>query len=601
MHKYIDIEDTVGFWFGANDTSGSGADGSTPVFDVRLRGAAADAIPVLSGAATLLTHANYSSGAHEVEIAATVANGFAANSEYGVFSTLLVDSQNPTGFIGSFITTALATSAEVSNIGSGSAGAVNIEATEDNASGAIIDGVTSVGTPTGTFANVANEDGVLLSIADVANDIDWVLGYDVGGARQGVSVSIVANLNGNNDDMTVKAYDHVGSDWEIIGLLSGSGGSTFVSLDRNLFAKHTGTGSELGKVYIRFDTDSTTPELLEIDKCVVSAVSSATSVGYALGAYWIDSAGTSGTEIGTNGTADNPCPYADALTMNASQPLDRFQIKNGNSVTLSANSDSLTLHGDAWTLALGGQSIEGLGIRGADVTGIGTATVTPPHFNLCSIGIATIPPCHMTQCGIGDEGGTFTATVGSGDYLFDNCHSEIAGAGAPVFDFTPVTGTTGISNRAWTGGATYTLDSNCTLSHEVLVGGGTTITTGGGDVEVRGICRGLTVTLSAAETVQFVGITDEVILNGTTTATVNLYGVSSGLTDNTSAATVTDKTLSQSNIDTIMDANTSITTIKGKTDSLTFTTAGEVDANIHSVNDTAVTGDGETGTEWGPV
>ena len=92
-----------------------------------------------------------------------------------------------------------------------------------------------------------------------------------------------------------------------------------------------------------------------------------------------------------------------------------------------------------------------------------------------------------------------------------------------------------------------------------------------------------------------------IILNGTTTATVNLYGVSSGLTDNTSAATVTDKTLSQSNIDTIMDANTSITTIKGKTDSLTFTTAGEVDANIHSVNDTAVTGDGETGTEWGPV
>jgi len=43
-----------------------------------------------------------------------------------------------------------------------------------------------------------------------------------------------------------------------------------------------------------------------------------------------------------------------------------------------------------------------------------------------------------------------------------------------------------------------------------------------------------------------------------------------------------------------------VTGIKGKTDSLTFTKAGEVDANIQSVNDISVTGDGEEGTEWGP-
>jgi hypothetical protein len=41
--------------------------------------------------------------------------------------------------------------------------------------------------------------------------------------------------------------------------------------------------------------------------------------------------------------------------------------------------------------------------------------------------------------------------------------------------------------------------------------------------------------------------------------------------------------------------------IKAKTDSLTFTVANQVDCNIQSVNDVAVTGDGQSGTEWGPA
>lgn len=49
-----------------------------------------------------------------------------------------------------------------------------------------------------------------------------------------------------------------------------------------------------------------------------------------------------------------------------------------------------------------------------------------------------------------------------------------------------------------------------------------------------------------------------------------------------------------STIDTVADA------IKAKTDSLTFTVAGQVDSNIQYVNDVQVQGDGQTGTEWGP-
>lgn len=102
MFQYATLEDTVYLWFGANDTAGSGADGASAAYDVREGGAAASAAPTLSGNATLLTHADYPAGAYEVAIAATAANGFSANKSYAVFCTLLVDSQNPTGYIGGF-------------------------------------------------------------------------------------------------------------------------------------------------------------------------------------------------------------------------------------------------------------------------------------------------------------------------------------------------------------------------------------------------------------------------------------------------------------------------------------------------------------------
>jgi len=100
-HQYATLEDTVYFWFASNDTSGSGDDGATPLFDVREAGASASAIPLLSGTPDLLTHANFPLGCHEIAVAATDGNGFAAGDTFAVFCTLAVDSQNPTGFVGS--------------------------------------------------------------------------------------------------------------------------------------------------------------------------------------------------------------------------------------------------------------------------------------------------------------------------------------------------------------------------------------------------------------------------------------------------------------------------------------------------------------------
>lgn len=101
-HQHATLEDTVYTWFGSNDTGGDGDDGASPVWSVRLAGAASSAAAVDTGTPTLLTHVDFTAGAHEVAVAATAVNGFAAGNTYAVFVSLLVSAVNPTGFAGSF-------------------------------------------------------------------------------------------------------------------------------------------------------------------------------------------------------------------------------------------------------------------------------------------------------------------------------------------------------------------------------------------------------------------------------------------------------------------------------------------------------------------
>ena len=96
--KDVEVGSIVYFWFAANLTTGAAGDGATPLYDVRLAGAAAGAAPTASGTPTLLTHANYPDGLHEIAIDTT---GY-AEGEYAVFFTLLISTVNPAGFAGSF-------------------------------------------------------------------------------------------------------------------------------------------------------------------------------------------------------------------------------------------------------------------------------------------------------------------------------------------------------------------------------------------------------------------------------------------------------------------------------------------------------------------
>ena len=276
---------------------------------------------------------------------------------------------------------------------------------------------------------------------------------------------------------------------------------------------------------------------------------------------WVDTVnGAVGTTDYENGTIDNPVKsIANARTIAVSVGLTGFHILDGSSITLASTFDAYEFTGCGWSVALGGQSIEGTTFTGATVTGVGTATVTRPLFYDCLFGAATIPPAIIDNSGIGEGDGLFTGGS-DGQYVFHECFSLVPGSDAPDFKFDGLGAATGINNRAWTGGASWTLDSNCTLSHEVLAGGGTTVTTGGADVEIRGITRSVTLTMSAAETVQFVGTTGPIELNGTTTATVNLYGISASVTDNTTAANVTDLTVNQPNINA--ECDTALSDIK---------------------------------------
>lgn len=426
-----------------------------------------------------------------------------------------------------------ATQAAVGNLTSGSA-AINTVVASTEATTPVV-----VGTPTNTYTATVQQDGTYHSWVPDTGELEFAYNFNVGGNGVPVSVTWFGYCQSINDSVAVYARNWGGTSWEQIGTINGTSGATDVQETFDLTNAHVGTGSDLGAVRIRFvSTGGSIITTFATDRMLCSYAVVNQSVGYAEGAIWIDSAGTSGTENYVNGTADNPCPYADAKTISASLGITKFHIKAGNTLTLDANSDGYTFYGESWTLALGGQSIVGAHFTGATITGISSGAA---EFVDCSLGAVTIGPSHFHFCGFGVSSGQFTA-VGAGQYTWTDCYSLVPGSGSPTFVVTGLGSTSGFNNRRWSGGATWTLDSDCTLSHEVLAGGTTTVTTGGADVEIRGTTRAVTIVMSAAETIQFVGITGPITLSGTTTGTVNLYGTASGVTDTTVTATVNNLT-----------------------------------------------------------
>ena len=170
------LEGTVHLHFVSNDTSGSGEDGTTPLCDVRLCGAAVDAAPVYSPTPYLLTHAGYPAGCFEVAIPCTAVNGFAAGNDYAAFCTLAVDGQNPSGFIGQFRVVA---TGDAPLTETGIAAAVEIDLSATHGAGSWL---------TGTFLG-AGANVVTITMLDDSNDPVPGIHFDV---RNSTETTLVA-------------------------------------------------------------------------------------------------------------------------------------------------------------------------------------------------------------------------------------------------------------------------------------------------------------------------------------------------------------------------------------------------------------------------
>lgn len=395
-------------------------------------------------------------------------------------------------------------------------------------------------------------DGTNHEHNDDGGVMDLYYEFEIGSGSPS-SVKVDGYLLGNNDNLEVYGFDWVASAWVQIGTLNGKVAATNETNSYDLTTAMVGMGANLGKVRIRY-TDGAftlTSATLAVDRILVAFNQGAG--GYSDGIEVDTNASNTNTVPGVDGIKGNPVStWAAALALSASTGIAAFHIINGSEITLTANSDNFTMAGDNWTLALGGQSIGGLHVRGAlAVSGTATAGAAQPDFHDCSFGTATVPPSAFQRCGFA----TTLTGASAGEYIFHQCYSEVAGTGTPIFVFTGLGSATGINNRGWTGGATYTLDSDCTLSHEVLAGGATTVTTGGADVEIRGTTRKVTVVMSAAETVQFVGVTGPVAVSGTTSGKLNLYGVIASLADTTSGpgADISNLTVSNAQVEAIKD------------------------------------------------
>jgi hypothetical protein len=456
--------------------------------------------------------------------------------------------------------TAPASRSQVGSISSAGGGSYNTEVSEDNTGGAI-KSITFVGSQTGTFANTDAADGVYHQIDDTGNAIDIVYGVDVGGSGIANQVSFDGYLSSGNDQLNIFAYDFVGTTWDQIGTLTGQGGTGNVSDTYPLLSRHTGTGADSGKVYIRFQNTGQSNPTLYVDRLFVSAITSASSIGYEDGAVWVDTnASNTNTESFVDGTADNPVStIAAARTIADNLNLKDFRVIPNSSFTLAQSYANYDFTGHNYQVALGGQDISGTYFfQSTGISGIGDVTNGNSFIvQECQVNTATVDSFgYFEKCSFtGTLTMNSTAGVSADGVMIANGFSGVAGSGSPTFDMSGVTKTTNLNVRHWQGGGTWTFNSNCTASIEVGMGGTHTITTGGGDIEFRATSvKQLTVTSSGSGTTNIV--TSEVgtiTINGTG-GTVNIYGSHGDVVDNSSGAvTINDQGTKNHIADAIWD------------------------------------------------
>ena len=175
--------------------------------------------------------------------------------------------------------------------------------------------------------------------------------------------------------------------------------------------------------------------------------------GYEGGKIYIDTTGggEAGSDPYVNGVLDKAVDnLADALLLSASVGINCFEVSSGSSLTFVSSQDGKCYMGNNWNLALGGQSINGIYVHGAAISGIATAASTPPKLEDCSLNGVTLPPGHYVACGL-----TSNILAGAiGSYFFTDCESDLAGD-YPAFDFNAAIGNVNAIFREYRGEIEY--------------------------------------------------------------------------------------------------------------------------------------------------
>jgi hypothetical protein len=211
----------------------------------------------------------------------------------------------------------------------------------------------------------------------------------------------------------------------------------------------------------------------------------------------------------------------------------------------------------------------------------------------------------------------FDSVTGLNHFAIDTSSDGTFYASGSFFDIVITTGTVDSVSVVGSVVASFTLRKDSSL--KPTTAGRTLDVSAGGEAGVDWANVG-----SPTTTLALTGTTIATVTNltnaataGDLTATMKASVTTAATAATPTAAAVTGSVgsvvgLTASNLDATVSSrlasasytapdNASITGIKAKTDSLTFTVSGQVDANIQYVNDVQVTGDGESGTEWGPV
>jgi len=461
-------------------------------------------------------------GLNMITIVATTANGFEAGKDYQlVITTGTVDGVSVVGeVVGKFgiqnssssLNSSALAALEDQYDGTGNTGDTfpstqaqlgSITNTGSAVNRAADSYTLTTGTQTvGSYTDTEELDGSYHTHTDTAGAIELYYEFIIG-AGSPSSAQITGYLQGTNDDVGVYGYDWVTASFKQIGTMNGTAIATVQVNSYDLFVNMVGSGTDIGKVRIRFyEAAGLTSATLAIDQILVKF--NQAQAGYEGAAIWADSnAANINVVVGIDGIANKPVSTEAAInTLLASTNQKRVEVYPGSSFAFATSHVGEVWNGDNYSIALGGQDVSKTHIEHSNpVTGTGTTPTGEAHIIRSHIGAVTIGECHISDC-------TFTSTFtlsAAGDYFIENSKSGIAGPTAPVFDMGAAVGATNLGVRDWRGGLTINnLASGDVVTLDGIFG---TITLNGADatVEIRGIYKSIVDNLTGTPSVNFEG------------------------------------------------------------------------------------------------